>query len=531
MENEKAVKQPSLLLALLPVLLLAGLLYVWIQLLGQDPQIPLVITTIVATFIATRLGHKWKAIEDRMIATISLSMQANLILMTVGILIGAWIVSGTVPTMIYYGLMIIDPNWFYVAACLICCLVSVSIGSSWSTAGTVGVALIGIAYGLGLSLPIAAGAIISGAYFGDKIAPLSDTTNLASAMTGVNLFEHIKHIMWTTIPSLLFALILFTIIGFAGGASGDTSAQIEGILKVLDSTFVITPWALIPPIVIIAIIIIKVPPIPGLYCGIAAALVVAFLTQAPRYGGDYGELFASVADTVHYGYYNEDLDDLAAEEEEYITEAQEALEAAEEAGASGTEIDRLERNLREIEANSPYYIVSGLVNGNGGMENMMWTISLILCAMCFGGVMELAGFLKKIAEALLKLAKGTGSLITVSIFSCIFMNIFCADQYLSIVIPGRMYRKEYVKRGIKVKNLGRCLEDGGTLSSPLIPWNTCGAAMSGFLGVGTLTYLPYAFMNLSAPIFGMILGFTRFGGSVPMMTEEEKAEAMAKEFD
>jgi len=531
MENEKAIKKPSLFTALLLVGLLAGVLALWLNLdfLGKgddDPRIPLVIVTMVATFLAIRMGHKWKAIEDRMISTISLAMQANIILLTVGMLIASWMVSGTVPSLIYYGLQLISPTWFYVAACIICCVVSLSIGSSWSTAGTVGVALIGISYGLGLNPAIAAGAIISGAYFGDKIAPLSDTTNLAAAMTGTDLFEHIKHLMWTTVPSLLFALILFTIIGFADSGAGSVN-QIPGILAALDSAFNITPLALIPLLVIIAVILIKIPPIPGLFCGIATALIIAFLTQSSIYGGFSG-LTKTIVDSVQYGYVTEVLEDQAAEEEELVNAAIDALEEAKDEGASAATIAHLENELREVEASAPNYMVYGLVS-RGGLEDMLWTISLIIIAMCFGGIMEMAGFLNKIAEAMLKLAKGTGSLMMVSILSCIFMNILCSDQYLSIVIPGRMYRKEFIKRGVKLKNLGRCLEDGATITSPLVPWNTCGAYMSRVLGVPTWQYIWFAFMNYTAPIFGIILGFTKIGGSVPMMTEEEKAEIQAKE--
>ena len=483
MEKEKTVKKPSLGLALLPVVFLVVALVLVLNenFLGAEdsPHFALISGAIFAAFIANRLGFTWKQIEDRIISTISLSMQAILILMTVGALIGAFIIAGTVPTMIDYGLRIISPGLFLVTACLLCCIVSLAIGSSWSTAGTVGVALIGIAHGLGINPAIAAGAIVSGAYFGDKMSPLSETTNLAPAMAGSNLFDHIKHMLWTTGPALLIALALYGIIGMGHAGQSVDNAAVQGIFDAFGETFNISPLTLIPLFVIILIVVIKIPALPGLFIGIGSAALIAYITQWGHYDG-FADMSAALIETMHFGF----------------------------------------------EAETGHEMVDSLIN-RGGLESMMWTVSLIMCAMCFGGIMEMSGCLEKIAETLLVYAKGTGSLVLVTIVSCLFINVLCADQYLAIVIPGRMYRKDYIRRGLDPKNLSRSLEDSGTLTSSLIPWNTCGAAMAGFLMVETFAYAPYAFLNLLCPIIGVILAFTGIG--IAKLSDEDKARLLASE--
>jgi len=479
MEAEKTIKKPSLLLAAFPVIFLVAMLYIGLVVFESDPHIPLLLGTVVATAVAVSLGHKWKDIEDQIIKTISLAMQANLILMTVGILIGVWIMSGTVPAMIYYGLKLISPGLFLVTACIICCIVSLATGSSWSTAGTVGVALIGVAQGLGINPAMAAGAIISGAYFGDKMSPLSDTTNLAPAMAGSTLFDHIRHMIYTTGPSLLIALVIYFFLGMGHSGMSVDTAEVQSILDGLKSGFNISVLGLIPPVVVIAIVVLKVPALPGLFGGIGVAMLLTFLTQGGFYEG-FGDMLGTMLLVMNDGFE----------------------------GATGHEM------------------VDELIS-SGGLQSMMWTISLILCAMTFGGVMEMSGCLNRLAESLLGFAKGTGSLVLVTLISCILINVLCSDQFLAIVIPGRMYREEFRKRGLHPKNLSRCLEDSATLTSPLVPWNTCGATMSGFLGVPTIAYAPFCFLNYINPIISAIYGFT--GITMEKLPEEELAKIAAEQ--
>ncbi|MEW9122680.1 MAG: Na+/H+ antiporter NhaC [Thermotaleaceae bacterium] len=418
-----------------------------------DPHIPILATTVLATLIALRAGFKWVDIEEGILDTIRMSMQAILILMIIGSIIGTWILAGIVPTMIYYGLRILSPGIFLVASTLICSIVSLATGSSWTTAGTVGIALLGVGGGLGIPLPIVAGAIISGAYFGDKMSPLSDTTNLAPAMAGANLFDHIKHMLFTTGPSLIISLVLYGIIGLRYTGQNLDVAGIEAILTILREEFFIHPALLIPPILVIAMVILKIPALPGLIIGVILGGGFAALFQ--------GAGMTEIIDAAHYGFTSET-----------------GMEAVDE------------------------------LLTRGGLDSMMWTISLILVAMSFGGTLEKTGMLQVLADKILVYANSTGSLVTATILTCIFTNLTTGDQYLSIVVPGRMYRQIYMDRGLHPKNLSRCLEDSGTLTSPFVPWNTCGAFMISTLGVHPFAYLPYAFLNLLNPLISIFYGFT-----------------------
>ncbi len=439
--------------ALIPVAFLVLALVTTLQLFGGDPHIPILASAAVAAFVAMLRGFTWEELESGVIETIKMSMSAILILMIIGMIIGTWILAGVVPTMIYYGLQILSPGIFLVATTLICAVVSLATGSSWTTAGTVGIALIGIGQGLGIPLPIVAGAIISGAYFGDKMSPLSDTTNLAPSMAGANLFDHIRHMIYTTGPSLIIALILYGIIGMRYAGNSIDSASINSILNGLSSQFSITPLLLIPPILVILMVVLKVPAIPGLIGGTVLGGLFAFIFQ--------GSGMSAIIGAAHYGY------------------------------ESGTGVESIDTLL-----------------SRGGLNGMMWTVSLILCAMAFGGVMEKSGMLRVIAETILKFANNTGSLVLSTVLTAIAINLVAGDQYLSIVIPGRMYKEMYDERGLHPKNLSRVLEDSGTLTSPLIPWNTCGNFMWTTLGVHPLAYLPYAFLNLINPIISIIYGYT-----------------------
>ncbi len=399
------------------------------------------------------LGYSWKEIEAGIVHGITVALQACLILLVIGMLIGAWIISGIVPTMIWYGLKLISPSVFLVTTCLICSLVSLATGSSWSTAGTVGIALIGIGQGLGVPLPMVAGAIISGSYFGDKMSPLSDTTNLAPAVAGSNMFDHIRHMVYTTGPSYILTLILYTLLGFRYAKHGMNLESINEILNVINNSFQITPLLLLPAVLVIMMVILKLPALPSLLGGVFLGMIAAVLIQnAP---------LREVLDVAQNGY------------------------------VSHTGLESVNALL-----------------SRGGMESMLSTVALILCALAFGGAMERTGMLAVIAGAILKMAKNTGQLVASTIFTCITMNIIAPDQYLSIVVPGRMYKDAFDKAGLEPKNLSRCLEDGGTLSSSLVPWNTGGAYMWATLGVYPLAYLPFAFLNLINPLISILYGFT-----------------------
>lgn len=448
-------RKPMVWEALIPVAALILFLAVTIIKYDGSPHIPLMFAAVVAAIMAKRVGYKWDEIEKGVINSIGMSMQAIIILIIIGTVIGSWILSGTVPAMIYYGLKILSPGIFLAATCVICSIVSLATGSSWTTAGTVGVALLGVGRGLGIPAPMIAGAIISGAYFGDKMSPLSDTTNLAPAMAGTTLFEHVKHMLYTTGPSYAISLILYGILGLQFANKQLDYIQINKILGALSNQFNINLFLLIPPIVVIILVVKKVPAIPGLFMGTILGAVFALIFQ--------GKGFGDIVSVLNSGYVSE----------------------------------------------TGFKAVDELLT-RGGAQSMMYTVSLILCAMTFGGIMEKAGFLQVLAEKLLFWSKSTGSLVLTTIVSCIFANIIAGDQYLSIVVPGRMYKDEFAKRGLHPKNLSRCLEDSGTLTSALIPWNTCGAFMFGALGVHPFVFLPFAFLNIINPIISIIYGYTGF---------------------
>jgi Na+:H+ antiporter, NhaC family len=463
-------KKPSFSLALIPIIVLIFSLYVGITQLGADAHIPIlfamVVTGLLAMFV---LKFSWSDLEEGMIATIKMGMQAILILMVIGTIIGTWILSGTVPTMIYYGLKILSPAIFLVATCIISAIVALATGSSWTTAGTIGVALIGIGGGLGLPLPWVAGAIVSGAYFGDKMSPLSDTTNLAPTMAGTNLFEHIKHMLYTGVPAIVIALIIYGVMGAVKGNSGAANmADVNVILDTLSANFNITPWLLIPPVLVIVLVALKVPALPGLISGtILGGIFAAIFQKAP---------LADIVDAAHYGFVLE----------------------------------------------SDIEIVNELLS-KGGLDSMLWTVSLILLALAFGGMLEKTGMLHVIGESILKLATNTGSLVLATVLTAIATNILTADQYLSIVLPGRMFKESYEKKGLHPKVLSRVLEGSGTVTSPLIPWNTCGATMNANLGVSPQEYFFFAFFNLLVPVINVIYGYLGITMTKLDSAEEQQA--------
>lgn len=469
------VRKPSLALSLLPVGILIVLLAGSVALFGDSNsggpnQIALVMAAAVAATVGIGLGYSWKDLEAGIVHGISLSLGAVLILLIVGALIGSWILAGIVPTMIYYGLQLLTPAVFFPSACVLCCLVSLATGSSWTTAGTVGVALIGIAAAQNLNMGLAAGAVVSGAYFGDKMSPLSDTTNLAPAMAGTDLFTHIRHMAWTTTPSILIALVMFTIIGLTTAAPHDTAA-VNAILVSLRSSFIIGPHMLLPVVLVLALVVRKMPATPALMIGTLTGCVFAAIFQP-------GAVITLAG--------SPELPTWAA-----------LIKGNWQALANGFAMTSGNAALDELLS-------------RGGMASMLNTVWLIMSAMTFGAVMEKTGMLGRIAEAILSAVRGTGSLIAATLATSIGMNIVASDQYMAIVLPGRMFRAEFARRRLAPQNLSRCLEDAGTLTSPLVPWNTCGAFMAQTLGVATVAYLPFAFFNLINPVVSAIYGFTGF---------------------
>lgn len=474
-ETRRQPREVALWLAWLPLLVLMLLLFLSVYLYGEDSsygpnQIALMLAMGIAGSIGLRHGLHWSDIQQAMAHGVSMGTTAIFILLAVGSLIGTWILCGTVPTLIHYGLTLLHPSIFYAATCLVCAVVALSIGSSWTVAGTLGVALIGVAGGLGLSPAITAGAIISGAYFGDKMSPLSDTTNLAPAAAGSELFAHIRHMTWTTAPSFVIALLGFVLLGL-GGVGADQSLSLGDLRGELAGQFHLGVHLLLPLLVVLLLAWKRMPAFPAIAIGALLGAVFAVLFQP--------EAILRLAG-------NEDLGRGLG----MLSGAWKALFSG-YSGESGSEA------------------VDSLLN-RGGMASMVNTIWLVICALSFGAVMERTGLLERIVRGVLSAAKSAGSLIAATLGTAVGTNIVAADQYLSIVLTGRIYKPEYERRGLDPVNLSRALEDAGTLTSPLVPWNSCGAYMAATLGVMTLDYLPYAFFNLINPLIAAVMAYVGF---------------------
>ncbi|MFS1704498.1 Na+/H+ antiporter NhaC [Alteromonas sp. AMM-1] len=471
MTSQQEIKQPSLLDALIPIVALVLMMGTAVFLFADNSsfgpnQIALLIGTGLAAIIGMKNGHRWADIEAGIIQGISVSLGACLILLVVGSLIGTWMLAGTVPTLIYYGLELLNPSMFYAASCLICAVVAMSIGSSWTTAATVGVALMGVAAGMDMSAAITAGAVVSGAYFGDKISPLSETTNLAPAVAGVDLFDHIRYMLWTTIPSFVLALLLFVILGFSA-STDQSAAKIHEMQQLLDNTFNLNLLMLVPLVVLLTLAVRKMPAFPAVAIGALLGGAWAIIFQGDVILGMKDGADSNVVGTVKVVWT---------------------------ALFDGVSFDTGDTTLDSLLS-------------RGGMSSMLNTIWLIICAMSFGAVLERVGLLNRAVSAILHGAKTAGAMVTRTILTCIGTNLITADQYMAIVMPGRMYKQEFEKRGLNQLNLSRSLEDGGTLTSPLIPWNTCGAYMHGVLMVHPFEYIFYAFFNVINPFLAMIYAY------------------------
>ena len=475
------MKKTPYLLALLPILFLIGLLSINVYLYGDDSlggsnQLALLFSGALAAIIGILYGNNWKDILEGISKSIKSVTPSIIILLLIGSLAGTWLISGIVPAMIYYGLQILNPEIFLFVTAIITAIVSLSTGSSWSTIATIGIALLGIGQALGLPVGLIGGAIISGAYFGDKMSPLSDTTNLAPAMAGTDLFTHIRYMMYTTIPSFIITLVIFLIIGFNLRTVGEQ--DIDGLLNALSTSFNITPLLFLVPVFVILLIIKKIPAIPALLVGSILGGFFAIIFQP--------NIIMEVSESSSLNF-------------------QSSFTAVIKSMSTDVSIITNSDQINDLLSSS----------GISGMLNTIW---LIICAMIFGGILEGTGILKRISEPIIKYATSTGSLVATTTGTCIFFNITASDQYISIVVPGRMFADTYKEKGLAPENLSRTLEDSGTVTSVLVPWNTCGATQSAVLGVATFAYLPYCFFNLISPI--MTIAYAYLGIKIKKLTRK-----------
>ncbi|MGS2724352.1 Na+/H+ antiporter NhaC [Porticoccus sp. GXU_MW_L64] len=479
-------RAPSLLDVLLPVLVLIGCLLLLLDSFADNAggytQLALLAAAITACLVGLKNRVSWGALEDGMINSVTAGLKAILVLLVVGGLVGSWILAGTVPAMIYWGTQLLSPQWFYPAAALICAITGLSIGSSWTVAGALGVGLMGVASVMGLSPAITAGAILSGAYMGDKLSPLSDTTNLAAGVTGNDLFRHIRHMGWTTIPAFVISLLVFVVVGSGGNSSnGDLGGEIAAVNRLLGQQFYLGLPVFVPLLVVLALALLRKPVLPALMAGMVTGVLVALVFQKAQVvslGG--GEAVGEGTGVLVKGVAIALLDGFAM--------------------------------------NSGNTMVDDLLS-KGGMGNMLSTVFLIVCALTFGGAFERAGLLKRAVDGILRRVKTVGGLISSTLATSLGVNITCADQYISVVMPARMYKDAYRQRGLHPLNLSRAVEDAGTITSVLIPWNTCGIYMAGVLGVtawgwgsglGAFAYAPWAIFCWLCPIISAVYGYTAF---------------------
>ncbi len=449
-------RQPKLWEAIFTFITLIIVMAVGIIIFKADPHVPMFIGVIAASLMALRLGYKWDEIESFMVNGISRAMGSIMILIVIGILIGVWIVSGVVPTMIYYGLKLISPKIFLVAALLICSITSLATGTSWGTMGTMGLALMGISQGLGIPLAATAGAVISGAYFGDKMSPLSDTTNLAPAMAGTNVFSHIRFMIFPTTITYVISILFFGALSlhYSSNIGSSSIDSVKIISSGLSSNFNLNPLLLLPPIVVILAVVKKAPALPGIVIGIILAAVLGLIFQGDN---------CSLGDILNCGMNG---------------------------FTSNTGVKSIDKLL-----------------STGGIMNMLFSVSLTIISMMFGGIMEETKQLDVIVYRILKHIKSDGGLVTLTEVTCLASNVTMPEQYISIVVPGRMYEKAYKERGLSSATLSSALENSGTVTSALVPWNTCGTFIKTTLQVSTLQYLPFAIFNYLMPIVNIILAY------------------------
>ncbi len=450
-----AKRQPTFGEALCTVVVLCTVIFFTVVLYDASPHIPMLIGCALASVVALRAGYRWEEIQQGMVEGVIQALEAMMILMLVGVLIGVWIEAGVVPSMIYYGLKLLSPRFFLVTAMLICSFISMVVGS-WGTAGTIGLAFMGIAHAMGIPLGLAAGAIISGSYVGDKLSPLSDTTNLASAVTGVNVFDNVRRMFPVAGSVYLLAAGIFLCIGLQyQDHSGETLRSIDTLTGQLADQFWISPLGFLPLIILLACILLRLPSVPSIFIGILSAAVLGVLVQD--------------------------------------TSVQQMMFASFSGHVSETGNEMLDQLLTA-----------------GGMESMMYSVSMILTAMMFGGIMEKTGQMSVLMAPLMKRIRSARSLIFVTLITCFSVNLILPEQYISIALPGRMYTEEYRRMGVDQRDLTVALGAGGAATSVLVPWNTCGVFMSGVLGVGSFAYLPFAFFNLLMPLAAVVYALVRY---------------------
>jgi Na+:H+ antiporter, NhaC family len=466
------VREPSLADAVLPLVALAVLIGGSLALFGLDAldgpiQVALVVCVMVVALIAMKNGHSWQAVEKAGQGALASITSAVFILLAVGALIGVWNLSGTIPTLVYYGIQALSPSWYYAASALICGAIAMSIGSSWTTAGTIGVGLVGIAAMVGVSTPITAGAVISGAYLGDKLSPLSETTVLTSQMVGVDVHEHIKRQAWTSVPAFVIAFVVLLIVGLLNGPDVQNPVGEELELNSLDGIYNITPLALLPLLLLGYLSIRRVPATLALLAAtLFAGVLAAFLQPSVMHDFGGGGVVG-------------------------------AIKGIWLAMANGFSIDT---GISEIDQ----------LLSRGGMDSMLTTLWLIIGAVTFGALLEEFGLIARLVDPLIHAAKSTGRLFA-TVFGCAFgLNVVAGDQYIALVLPSRVFRAEFARRGLAATNLSRLAADSGTVTSPLVPWNSCGAFMGAVLGVATLSYLPYAIFNYASPALSVLYGVTGF---------------------
>ncbi len=468
-------KDPSLLDALIPlasmVLLIASSLLIFgLGALDGPIQVALVASCLIAAIVALKNGRPWGDVQAAGQSAMASITSAVFILLAVGALIGTWNLSGTIPTMVSYGLAVLSPAWFYAATAIICGIVAMSIGSSWTTAGTIGVGLVGIGAMLGVSPAITAGAVISGAYLGDKLSPLSETTILTAQIVKVDVMRHIRAQAWTSVPAFVIAVVIFLILGLTTGGDARPPAPTDVELAKLDQVYWITPWNLLPLALLVVLSIRKVPASMSLFF----AAVFAGISGAILQPSVFAEFIGA-----------ESLNPVGA------------IEATWSAMANGFTADT---GIADIDR----------LLSRGGMDSMLLTLWLIIGAVTFGALMDELGLIGRLTEPLIARANSRGRLYLTVFASAFGLNIVAGDQYIALVLPARTYRAEFAKRGLAPTNLSRLCADSGTVTSPLVPWNSCGAFMGSTLGVGTLLYLPFAFFNILSPLLSVIYGFVGF---------------------
>jgi len=465
MANKKIKRQPTFFESLLPLILIALFLGVGYGVFRLKAEMLLITAAFCSGLLAMRLGYNWKELEEGIVQSISKAMPAMLIVICVGLLIGSWIACGTIPMLVFYGLKIISPKLFLVTACIVCSVVSLFTGTSWGTVGTMGVAFMGIAHGLGIPPGAAAGAIVAGSYFGDKLSPFSDTTNLAPIAARSNLFDHIRHMLWTTTPAWAIGLIVYFFAGRAYGSGSFESQQMDLILTTVRSNFNFNILLLLPPILILYFAIRKKPTIPGMILASLLATVLGLFIQKVS--------LTEMVISMTLGY----------------------------------------------EAHTGVEVVDKLFT-RGGMAGMMHVTLIAFCAFSFAGIVQKAGMLDVLLDRLLKVAKSTGSLIASAAGSGVAVAFMTGSSFLTILIPGELFAPAFKTRGLAAKNLSRTTEDSGTVIVPLVPWSMAGVFMAGTLDVPTLSYVPWAVMCYLGIVFALIYGYTGFA-IAPKTTDDE----------